>query len=75
MHNSKTYMYTWKEEEDSKKEKNNSKFYFEIKIDTLMIGARKCQVSRSSVNFISQLLHGKILQCLKATGPHLQQML
>ena len=44
MHNSKTYMYTWKEEEDSKK--NNSKFYFEIKIDTLMVGARKCQVNQ-----------------------------
>ena len=25
-----------------KKKKDNSKFYFEIKIDTLMIGVRKC---------------------------------
>ena len=32
--------------------------------------------SRSSVNFISQLLHGKILQtCFKAIGPHLQQQM
>ena len=32
-----------------KKKKDNvfySKFYFEIKIDTLMIGARKCQVNQ-----------------------------
>ena len=42
-------MYTWKE--DSKKEKNNSKFYFEIKIDTLMIGARKCQVNQVEREF------------------------
>ena len=40
-------LYTYKEEEDSKKEKkDNSKFYFEIKIDTLMVGARKCQVNQ-----------------------------
>ena len=45
MHNSKTYMYTWKEEEENSK-KDNSKFYFEIKIDTLMVGARKCQVNQ-----------------------------
>ena len=52
MHNSKTYMYTWKEEEEnSKKEKNNSKFYFEIKIDTLMISARKCQVNQVEREF------------------------
>ena len=42
-------MYTWKEE-DSKKEKKTMffyfKFYFEIKIDTLMVGARKCQVNQ-----------------------------
>ena len=44
-------MYTWKEEEDSKKEKNNSKFYFEIKIDTLMISARKCQVKQVEREF------------------------
>ena len=43
-------MYTWKDE-DSKKEKNNSKFYFEIKIDTLMIGARKCQVKQVECEF------------------------
>ena len=36
----------YKEEEDSKKEKNNYKLYFEIKIDTLMIGGRKCQVNQ-----------------------------
>ena len=37
------------EEEDSKKEKRQFfyyKLYFEIKIDTLMIGARKCQVNQ-----------------------------
>ena len=41
-------MYKEEEEEDSKKErkKDNSKFYFEIKIDTLMVGARKCQVNQ-----------------------------
>ena len=39
-------MYKEEEEEDSKKEKNNYKLYFEIKIDTLMIGARKCQVNQ-----------------------------
>ena len=55
MHNSKTYMYTWKDE-DSKKEKNNSKFYFEIKIDTLMIGARKCQVNQVEREFCSTAL-------------------
>ena len=38
----------YKEEEDSKKErkKDNYKLYFEIKIDTLMVGARKCQVNQ-----------------------------
>ena len=48
-------MYTWKEEEDSKKEKKTMffyfKFYFEIKIDTLMIGARKCQVKQVEREF------------------------
>ena len=39
------------EEEDSKKEKNNYKLYFEIKIDTLMIGARKCQVNQVEREF------------------------
>ena len=39
------------EEEDSKKERKKDnvfyyKLYFEIKIDTLMIGARKCQVNQ-----------------------------
>ena len=29
-----------------KKKKDNFKFYFEIKIDTLMVGARKCQVNQ-----------------------------
>ena len=29
-----------------KKKKDNYKFYFEIKIDTLMVGARKCQVNQ-----------------------------
>ena len=34
-----------------KKKKDNSKFYFEIKIDTLMIGARKCQVKQVEREF------------------------
>ena len=46
----------YKEEEDSKKEKNNYKLYFEIKIDTLMIGARKCQVNQVEREFCSTAL-------------------
>ena len=44
-------MYTWKEENSKKEKKDNSKFYFEIKIDTLMIGARKCQVKQVECEF------------------------
>ena len=55
--NNKTILlYTYKEEEDSKKEKNNYKLYFEIKIDTLMIGARKCQVNQVEREFCSTAL-------------------
>ena len=43
-------------EEDSKKERKKDnvfyyKLYFEIKIDTLMIGARKCQVNQVEREF------------------------
>ena len=65
------------EEEDSKKEKNNYKLYFEIKIDTLMIGARKCQVNQVECEFCPTALTREdieIWHCLKATGPHLQML-
>ena len=45
----------YKEEEDSKKEKKTMffilNFIFEIKIDTLMISARKCQVNQVEREF------------------------
>ena len=39
-----------------RKKEDNYKLYFEIKIDTLMVGARKCQVNQVEREFCSTAL-------------------